>query len=120
MNTREFGEKDPISALQSALLVGLRVQLRHIRRAQKSQAKKTAEGKRAASVPDADITEQLGNVTRSATALMAEVRKSGKDMRDAGKKLTGEQRDKAVVEYLRDLPASRRAGVLAGLGVTDE
>jgi hypothetical protein len=120
VNTREFGEKDPISALQSALLAGLRVQLRHIRRAQKTQAVKKQGGKRAESVPSADLTEQLGNVTRSATALMAEVRKGGKDMRDAGTKLTSEQRDKAVVEYLRDLPATRRAGVLAGVGVTDE
>ena len=110
MKTRDFGQKDPISALQTLLLTALTVQARQIRRAQ---------GKQMAGRPLEELTEQLGNVTRSTTALIAECRKGGKDMRDAGKAMTMDERVQTVVAFLADLPPARRNEVLerlAGVG----
>jgi hypothetical protein len=114
MESRAFGEKDPVSALQKAAVELLATEVRRWRT-------KQLEYRREKLPLDSRFADTLGMLARSVATLTAELRKGGKDMRDAGSKLTADQRDKAVVEYLRDLPPARRAGVLSnvGAGATD-
>jgi hypothetical protein len=109
METRDFGGKDRVTRLQEATLELLTTEVVRWRKSQLFH-------KRQKTPLDPDFAETVGMLSRSVSTLTAELRKSGKDMRDAGTKLTTDQRVAAVVEFLRDLPPARRAEVLASFG----
>jgi len=110
MKTSVSGEKDPVQRLQQATLVLLQTEIGRWRKAQ-------LIAKRQKTPPDPGFAETLGMLSRSVGNLTDAVRKGGKEMRERDKKLTTEQRVLGVVEFLRELPPTRLAEVLANLGV---
>lgn len=104
------GERDPIFGLQAAAVMNLRADARVLRREQRRRERQELG-------PDKDLTEMVCNNARAIASLCGEVRKGGKDMRDAGKKMNRAQGLDATVAFLRTLNAEDRARVIRSMQV---
>jgi len=108
MDRRDFGRKDPITRVQEDALALLQTEVGRWRASQLFH-------KRQKTPLDHDFAATVGMLARSVKDFTAELRKAGKDMRQRDKELSLDERVKAVVEFLNDLPPARRAEVLAGI-----
>jgi hypothetical protein len=107
MESRNFGENDPVTALQKAAVQLLRTEVGRWRARQ-------LDHRRSKLPLDAGFAETVGMLARSVATLTAELRKGGKDMRDAGKKWNprGPVAKAATAAYLRSLSAEERDEVI--------
>ena len=103
---RNFGEYDRVSDLQDRTLRLLATEVKRMRA-------KQLKDQRAKLDPEREFVELVGNMARSVTVLTAELRKGGKDVREAGAKVTADERRALVAAYLRDLPAAKREELVA-------
>jgi len=63
------------------------------------------------------MVEVATNLVRATSTFGDAMRKAGKDFRDAGRKLTRDERMAAISAFLRTLPPDERSKVLADLQV---
>lgn len=105
MESRNFGENDPVTSLQKATVQLLGTEVRRWRSRQ-------LEHRRKHMPLDPGFAETVGMLARSVATLTSELRKGGKDMRDKGRTWKPGEARAAIAAFLRTLTPEDRAEVL--------